>query len=361
MDGGAKSEKKADRGHSPLELGSPGISTSTDLDCFLRKHKSHGDPDCFVKTIKVLRHNGSDEMARAMFDTGSTDDWISSTYATNRLNVTVKDLPDAHLVTSTDFNGRIVKPLGAVELIWYIPGQGPKTHKSQFYVSEQPHFDIIIGSRTISRENILIWSFATLWSNKKKLMPIPEGDRPKWSWKNPKSMFSYRSRRREFKAGVLRDDKLAEAEHKAKREDSRRCRENRDAELASQAQRASGTVDNSQHSDSRVQSLRTGKLKQQSSNQSELFQRSSLQLSLDRPNSDHDVEASTSRAIESAQQGNYDGPSHQVTTPRPRQAEDPQAGNLLSDNDFPSIPSQPVPSSEPERYAAARYPRPLAA
>jgi hypothetical protein len=123
----------------------------------------------FVKDIRIFtRAKDEWEVARATFDTASTYNWISKSFVEDRLGLPVGKIPAGTVRTCVAFSGHVVIPIGFVRLVWYnAEGAGRTTYETQFLVCDQENnlFDVIVGSRTIAREKILLWKLATVWSH----------------------------------------------------------------------------------------------------------------------------------------------------------------------------------------------------
>ena len=141
-------------------------------------------------------------------------------------------MPKDQSLVCIDFSERRIIPTGLIELTWYVPGSayGRKTYKNKFYVhsGRGENFDLIIGSRTIARERFLSWnlnwSLATLWQEKKKkTMPIPNLDCPRFSLRN---IFTYWGEKKEYRTSQAVQDRKDEETHaRRKAEAARICAE----------------------------------------------------------------------------------------------------------------------------------------
>ena len=370
---GTTRDRRAYKDDEVLDFGNLHSSMLSDWELVPANHDSQANRNNFVKKIRVSKKNGSDETALATFDTGSTHDWVSWTLVSSYLNATVKHLPHTQAAISIDFNGRIVEAIGIVSLIWYIPSDSHKVYRGWFYVSQQEHFDVIIGSKTIARENILVWNLGTLWPNKKKLMPIRDDGQPKLRINN---LFSYRSRKRAYEAEKQREEELDEAKHLARRQEARLRRDRYDAEVASQSiqqqeqqispttiqpsqQRADNSFQTSQYFDAESQdlSVRAGKLAERPSDLGQSSQQAPFQLPRDQSTSDHDSQASTSHPPRPQQ------PDRRVHTQRPEvhgssmHQQPSQTGSSLHNEDFPRVPSEPISNTVPDGHVTKEDPR----
>jgi hypothetical protein len=131
----------------------------------------------FVKSIFIFSPaTNSWVISRATLDTGSTYNWISKHFLEKRLGRSIHTLPQEHSRPCVAFSGHVVVPLGFVKLVWYeAEGARCATHETQFLVCEQNEglFDMIIGSRTIVRENLLSLEIATIWQSQRTQTVLP--------------------------------------------------------------------------------------------------------------------------------------------------------------------------------------------
>ncbi|MCJ1473697.1 hypothetical protein MMC13_002348 [Lambiella insularis] len=160
---------KSDPGNNAtaLSLSSLDKTTVSRSDHRSTVFKSFEDEEQFVRTIQVCATNGSNwQPGRATFDTGSVHIWISKTYLTERLGVRLESLLEGPKQSSITFTGALVSSIGHVQLIWY--GDRVQSRKScitSFHVyNDEPHtFDLLIGSKTITKEKILAWDVGAVW------------------------------------------------------------------------------------------------------------------------------------------------------------------------------------------------------
>ena len=157
--------------------------------------------DSFVKTIRVLNPSTSLwVIARSTFDTGSTYNWISKQFLEQRLRISYHELPQKRRHACIAFSGHVVVPLGFVKLLWYdAEGAGRVTYETQFLVCDQQErlFDLIVGSRTITRERILSWRVTTVWGST-QVQPSPVIGKREWSISQRTAAVEVRSINAEF-------------------------------------------------------------------------------------------------------------------------------------------------------------------
>jgi hypothetical protein len=146
-------------------------------DSFSYTTEDSSASECFVKDIRIFtRARDRWEIARATFDTGSTYNWISKSFVEDRLSLPVGNIPAGSIRTCIAFSGHVIIPIGFVRLVWYnAEGAGRTTYETQFLVCDQENnlFDVVIGSRTIAREKILLWKIATVWSHDHTELRMP--------------------------------------------------------------------------------------------------------------------------------------------------------------------------------------------
>jgi len=107
--------------------------------------------------MKVATYDHNELDVRVILDTGTKPDWISSRFLTEKLGKKITRFNEEEGKPEfSDFNGNKFNPIGRAELM-VISTDFPRFpgRLISFLVNKGGTFQIILGSRTIKRENLL--------------------------------------------------------------------------------------------------------------------------------------------------------------------------------------------------------------
>jgi len=108
--------------------------------------------------MKVATHDNNELDVRVILDTGTKPDWVSSRFLTQKLGMKITRFNEEESKQEfSDFNGNKFNPIGKADLM-VISTDFPKfpCRTISFLVNKGGGtFQIILGSKTIKKENLL--------------------------------------------------------------------------------------------------------------------------------------------------------------------------------------------------------------
>lgn len=107
--------------------------------------------------MKVMTADNSEVDVHVILDTGTKRDWISSRFLTDKLGLKLSQPNEDNKQEFRDFNGNGFKAIGKAELrVSCTDFYGFPSRMLSFFVAKGGTFQILLGSRTIKKEKLLL-------------------------------------------------------------------------------------------------------------------------------------------------------------------------------------------------------------
>ena len=119
------------------------------------------DPTLFNASILRSIEDGPKwTVGRGILDSGCEQNWVTLDLI-RRAHLEGKIIRNRHSSLYTGFGNQNIEPKGKISLTWYA-NEGSKSRETEFLVSDQGPFDLLLGRQFIFSENIFIFNQAAL-------------------------------------------------------------------------------------------------------------------------------------------------------------------------------------------------------